>query len=107
MSEPQRERSRLKLNYSHQKRLLRLFDEHSEIFREAKLQKNVAFFEACKKSQTFLRAEISLVCSVIHVFFKYCAGIRLDLVLILDRDGAERDLVAPHAVVELDPRFEP
>ena len=45
--------------------------------------------------------------SVIHVFFKYCAGIRLDLVLILDRDGAERDLVAPHAVVELDPRFEP
>ena len=85
-----------------------LFDERSEIFRKNLFfTKNVAFFEACKKSQTFLRAEISLVCSVIHVFFKYCAGIRLDLVLILDRDGAERDLVAPHAVVELDPRFEP
>ena len=49
VTEPQRERSRLKLNYSHQKRLLRLFDEHSKIFREAKLHKNLACFEACKK----------------------------------------------------------
>lgn len=45
--------------------------------------------------------------SVVHVLFKYCAGIRLDLVLILDRNGAERDLVAPHAVIKLDPCFEP
>lgn len=45
--------------------------------------------------------------SVIHVFFKYCAGIRLDLILIFNGDGAERDLVAPHAVIKLDPCFEP
>ena len=50
VTEPQRERSRLKLDYSHQKRLLRLFDERSEIFREAKLHKKCGvFFEACKK----------------------------------------------------------
>ena len=32
-------RSRLKFDYSYQKRLLRLFDERSEIFREAALHK--------------------------------------------------------------------
>ena len=44
VTEPQRERSRLKLDYSHQKRLLRLFDEHSEIFREAALHKKCGVF---------------------------------------------------------------
>jgi len=48
VTEPQRERSRLKLDYSHQKRLLRLFDEHSEIFREAKLHKKCGVFSMQK-----------------------------------------------------------
>ena len=56
VTEPQRERSRLKFDCSHQKCLLRLFDERSEIFREAKLHKNVACL-ACKKSQDFLHAD--------------------------------------------------
>ena len=47
-------RSRLKLDYSHQKRLLRLFDEHSEIFREAKLHKKCGvFLKRSKKSYDF------------------------------------------------------
>ena len=46
-------RSRLKLDYSHQKRLLRLFDEHSEVFCEATLHKKCGVFEACKKAQGF------------------------------------------------------
>ena len=40
-------RSRLKLDYSHQKRLLRLFDEHGEVFVKQRFTKNVACFEAC------------------------------------------------------------
>jgi len=35
VTEPQREKARLKLDYSHQKRPSGLFDERSEIFREA------------------------------------------------------------------------
>ena len=55
VTEPQRERSRLKLDYSHQKRLLRLFDKHSEVFCEAALHKKCGvFFSVSKKHETFL-----------------------------------------------------
>ena len=51
-------RSRLKLDYSHQKRLLRLFDEHSEVFCEALLHKKCGVIRSVQKShRTFLHAE--------------------------------------------------
>ncbi|MFR7758695.1 MAG: hypothetical protein ACLU3G_06395 [Christensenellales bacterium] len=53
VTEPQRERSRLKLNYSHQKRLLRLFDEHSEIFVKFCFTKISRVLKRAKKSQNF------------------------------------------------------
>ncbi len=55
-------RSRLKLDYSHQKRLLRLFDEHSEVFCEAALHKKCGvFLKRAKKSQDFFHAEKTLM----------------------------------------------
>ena len=56
VTEPQREKARLKLDYSHQKRPSGLFDEQSEIFREAKLHKKCGVFKRAKKSVTFLHA---------------------------------------------------
>jgi len=55
VTEPQRERSRLKFDCSHQKCLLRLFDERSEIFHEAKLHKKCGVFSVQKVTGLFAR----------------------------------------------------
>ena len=86
VTEPQRERSRLKLNYSHQKRLLRLFDEHSEIFVKFCFTKISRVLKRAKKSQNFFDTLKKQAYGVPFSYIVFFLQLRIECIPVVGSD---------------------